>query len=470
MALGQTLRYYKGQFNPEAAYDTAGSNGGIISMYNPNSMNKFIEATTQRQERFDTAKLAEAQEIARLGETETYDLPELNNRIKSFESGINDLVKNKYNGDYSAAANEIAKMIGTERTNPFYHFNKQKVEMSKAYLDTKMKLGANFLSAGNPLDVTFKDWQQGKTFDFTPVNSADITQRSASVFQNFAKQIMGDSGLQLSPEGQYFKNTVQQGFRNTDEALDFAEKSGLLDQIYSSMPELQGVDNQEAVLDAIKQGAMAGIGTTETRYMANQDFISRADLLKASKDSGTGYFNLMTPSGTMATKKYFNDVDEKGNRLGAVRSYTINSTSPSRMETSQLSQLKNIKDNLGEQIKLLTFGETPSEFTDFITKRSGKNIKQMDGSKPLEITDVGFSPNTTEIVLGVTGYDKDGKMLESVIALDAGDENHRNGKVLNLIPYLEQLGESSSEFNQDLYNWLARNYPQAYKSYQESSK
>ena len=118
MALGQQLRYYRGQFNPEAAYETSGANSGIISMYNPESMNRFIEAVAQRQERFDTTKMAKAQEIARLGETETYDLPELNNRIKAFESSINDLVKNKYNGDYSAAANEIAKMISLMNRKP----------------------------------------------------------------------------------------------------------------------------------------------------------------------------------------------------------------------------------------------------------------------------------------------------------------------------------------------------------------
>ena len=462
-ALGQTLRYYRGQFNPEAAYGSSGQQSGIISMYNPESQAQFIDAVSKRQERFDTAKMAEAQEIARIGETETYDIAELNNRIKSFESNINDLVKNKYNGDYSAAANEIAKQIGTERTNPFYHFNKQKVEMGKAYLDAKMKLGSNFISAGNPFDVSFQDWQKGKTFEFTPVNSADITQRSASIFQNFAKQVMSDSGLQLSPEGQYFKNTVQQGFRSADEALSFAEKSGLLDQIYSSMPELEGIDNQEAVLDAIKQGALAGIGTTETKYLANQDFISRADMLKASGSGSDGYFNLITPSGTMATKRYFKGENEAGNKLSAVKSFTINSTSPNRMETSQLSQLKNIKDNLGEQLKLLTFGDKPSEFTDFITKRSGKNVKQMDGSKPLEVTDIGFSEVSPQIVLGVTGYDKDGNMLESVIALNAGDESHPNTKVLNLLPYLERLGESSSEFNTQLYNWSVKNYPNRYK-------
>jgi hypothetical protein len=464
MAINKTLRYYRGDFNPEAAYGGSGQQSGIISMYNPESQAQFIDAVAKRQERFDTAKMAEAQEIARIGETETYDLPELNKRIKAFESGINDLVKNKYNGDYSAAANEIAKMIGTERTNPFYHFNKQKVEMSKAYLDAKMKLGSNFMSASNPMEVGFQDWQKGAKFDFTPINREDIVKDAAIEFGTLADTIMNDPTLRTTAGGQYFLSTVQSGLRDPRAVREFMESEEgqvMIQNIVDRNPEIAKLD-REQVMGAVTEGAYSAIGKTQTQYLQNQDFISRAE--KDSK-SDDGYFNLITPSGTMATKKYFKGEDAAGNKLSAVKSFTINSTSPNRMETSQLNQLDNIKKNLGDQIKLLTFGDKPSEFTDFITKRSGKNVKQMDGSKPLEVTDIGFSEISPQIVLGVTGYDKDGNMLESVIALNAGDETNINTKVLNLIPYLERLGESSSEFNQQLYNWLAKNYP---KRYQES--
>jgi len=473
MALGQTLRYYRGQFNPEAAYGSSGQQSGIISMYNPESQAQFIEAVAKRQERFDTAKMAEAQEIARLGETETYDLPELNNRIKAFESSINDLVKNKYNGDYGAAANEIAKMIGTERTNPFYHFNKQKVEMSKAYLDTKMKLGANFLSSGNPLNVTFQDWQQGKTFDFTPINSSDITERSASVFQTLAKTMQNDPKLRSVAGGQYFEYITQNGFKDENEALDFIQNNPvgqqMVQQIYDSMPELQGVDNQEAVLDAITQGAFAGIGNTESRLVADQSYL---DALQQSRiksgELGNNYFNLMTPTGAMSTKKYFEGEDSKGNKLGAVRSYTINSLSPNRMSTSQINELETIKKNLGNHIKLLAFGDKPDELVNFINKKSRKNVERMDIKESVEITDIGFSPDTSELVLGISGYDKEGTKLEAGLVLDAGTDATypNNNKVLNLIPYLETLGEQSSDFNKELYTWMLRNYPSAYQQYQ----
>lgn len=279
MALGQTLRYYRGQFDPERAYQPDNSGGsGIMSMYNPETMNQFIEAVAGRQERFDAAKMAQSQEMARIGELETYDLAELSKRLKSFESGINDLVKTKYNGDYSAAANEIAKQIGTERTNPFYHFNKEKVNMGRAYLDAKMKIGPGFMSSGNPMNVSFEDWQQGKTFEFTPIDSKDITQRAAAFFQNYAKRLMSDSGLVSSPEGQYLINKRQYGFRDEREALAYAEEYGLLDQLKVSMPELAGVENQVAVDAALAQGVVYGIGTTEKQYLADQSYMNAGEL------------------------------------------------------------------------------------------------------------------------------------------------------------------------------------------------
>lgn len=288
-ALGQTLRYYRGQFNPGAAYQGDGSDGsGIISMYNPESQAQFIDAVAQRQGRFDATVAALAETKARIGETETYDIAELNKRLKSFESSINSVVKDKYNGDYSAASNEIAKMIGTERTNPFYHFNKQKVEMGKAYLDAKMKIGPGFMSSGNPFNISFEDWQKGKTFEFTPIDSRDVTKASAAVFQNFSKKLMGDSGLMSSPEGQYFVNLRKYGFQSTEEALDYAEKHGLLDQIYQSMPELAGVQEKEAVKSAIAQGAAYGIGTTEKQYLSNQAFGPLLDAKLAGEASGVG--------------------------------------------------------------------------------------------------------------------------------------------------------------------------------------
>lgn len=289
MALGQTLRYYRGQFNPEAAYGGSGQQSGIISMYNPEAQAQFIDAVAKRQERFDIAKMAEAQEIARIGETETYDLPELNKRIKAFESGINDLVKNKYNGDYSAAANEIAKMIGTERTNPFYHFNKQKVEMSKAYLDAKMKLGSNFMSANNPMEVGFQDWQKGAKFDFTPINREDIVKDAAMEFGTLANTIQNDPKLQLTAGGQYFLATIQNGLKDPAAVrayMESPEGQVMIQNIVDRNPELAKLD-REQVMGAVTEGAYSAIGKTSKDFMANRAYLEPQDLARTKGEQAT---------------------------------------------------------------------------------------------------------------------------------------------------------------------------------------
>jgi len=332
-----------------------------------------------------------------------------------------------------------------------------------------MKLGSNFMSANNPMEVGFQDWQKGAKFDFTPINREDIVKDAAMEFGTLADTIMSDPTLQSTAGGQYFLSTIQSGLEDPRAVREFMETEEgqiMIQNIVDKNPELSKLD-REQVMGAVTEGAYSAIGKTQTQYLQNQDFISRADLLKASGEVEDSYFNLMIPTGAMATKKYFEGVDEKGNRLSAIRSYSINSTSSTRMTTSQINELDNIKKNLGSQIKLLAFGDKPSELVNFMNKKSRKNIEQMDGKEPVEITDVGFSPNTSELVLGITGYDKEGKMLEAGLVLDAGTEETypNNNRILALIPYLETLGEQGSDFNRELYTWLARNYPSMYKQY-----
>jgi len=288
MSLSPTLRYYRQQFNPEAAYSQQGRDSGIMSMYDPEGMGRFVEAVAKRQERFDTAKMAEASEIARIGETETYDLAELTNRIKSFESGVNSLVKDKYNGDYSAAANEIAKMIGTERSNPFYHFNKQKVEMGKAFLDAKMKLGSNFMSAGSPFDVSFQDWQNGATFDFTPVNRADIVKDAATEFSSLAETIRNNPKLQSTAGGQYFLSTIQHGIADPEQLREFLSTEDgqlMVQNIVDRNPNLAALP-REQVMGAVFEGAHSAIGRAQTQYLTNQAYGPMLDAQLEGAPSG----------------------------------------------------------------------------------------------------------------------------------------------------------------------------------------
>jgi hypothetical protein len=287
------LKYYRGEYNPENIFAQGGSpEDGIISMYNPQSMANLTNAAVQHQNRFDQGESAALAEKARIGETETYDLKDLTDRLKGFEGSINDIVQNKYNGDYGAAANEIANQIGTERTNPFYHFNSQKVQMGKMYLDAKEKLGANFMSSANPFSVSFQDWQNGKSLDFTPVNRDDIVRNASVAFAPIAKTLIHAPTETLDPSEQMIQLRIQKGMASPQEVSDFItnhpQGQKMVQQVIGSMPELAGLP-QDEVMKAITQGAYSAIGDVEVQHVANQDYMYslKAQLKRGAMGGGS---------------------------------------------------------------------------------------------------------------------------------------------------------------------------------------
>ena len=288
------LAYYKGEYNPMAQ----GGDPSIISMYNPEAQQQFLGAVQERQKRFDQGNMEVQAEKARIGETETYDMKDLTNRLNAFESNINDLVKTKYNGDYGAAANEIANSIGTERTNPFYAFNKQKVEMGKAYMDAKMKMGPDFLSAGNPFDVSFSDWQNGKSLQFTPINKNAITQSVAEIFKPLSEAIRSAPQESLTPDQQFIMLKIQKGMATPQEVMHFVQNDPngqkMMQQALSSMPELAGVKDQKAVMNAAMEGAYQAIGSSQIDFRENPAY---ADALIRARKGQSGANNGIIESG-----------------------------------------------------------------------------------------------------------------------------------------------------------------------------
>lgn len=411
---GRGLRYYRDSYNPGSAYSSESYSPTIISMYNPEAQAQFIDAVSKRQERFDTAKMAEAQEIARIGETETYDLAELNNRIKSFESNINDLVKNKYNGDYGAAANEIAKQIGTERTNPFYHFNKQKVEMSKAYLDAKMKLGSKFMSASSPLDVKFQDWQKGKTFEFTPVNRDDIVKDAAMEFSTLQNTIQNDPTLQSTAGGQYFLATIQNGLKDPAAVRAFMQSEEgqiMIQNIVDKNPEIAKL-NRDEVLGAVTEGAYSAIGKTQKDFMANRAYLEPQDIARMKADQAnpgkvTALGQVQGPKGTTAKLYGINtlwgttspeNAEIKAN-IEQINSYMTNSLQKGDIVGRTEKDSKALKDL--SKIELNSFAfvptEDPNDPVDIYLNIKGTPAKTKGNSspQPVEIA-VKFGPGVVD--------------------------------------------------------------------------
>ena len=268
-------RYYQGiSPNRMANSVPTGQSGGppIYSMYRPESEAGLTQAVAGRQQRFDAANQGVAQELARMGDIETYDRGELEGRVGTFKGKVNKLVQDKYGGDYSAAANELAIMVGQERGDPFYAFNKQKVEAVKTYQQDKRRLGANFLSVGDPTDVGLNDWKEGATFEYTPINKQDITAASVNVFKSMANAIRKPGAWQDTAGGRLIQHMDQRGFGTPEEVDDFlGTKEGqmMVEEIYNSMPELAGIKDQQAVTDAIRTGAYSAIGRTERQAVGN---------------------------------------------------------------------------------------------------------------------------------------------------------------------------------------------------------
>lgn len=267
-------QYYNGQYNL-AKLQQGGYQPPIISMYNPEEEMVLSEAMRNKQGRFDASVGAVAQETARIGELETFDPELMKGRLQDFEGKVNDLVSSKYEGDYSAAANDIVGLIAKERNDPFYQYNKQKVEASKTYQEDARRLGANFMSTKNPLEVDYNSWKKGEDFQYTPVDKNQIVATSANIFSSMANTLMNDPALALTEDGQYFKSVMQYGLSDPQAVMDFIQNDpkgqAMVQQIYQSMPELQGLP-QQAVMDAITQGAYSAIGQTKVDYQRNYGF------------------------------------------------------------------------------------------------------------------------------------------------------------------------------------------------------
>jgi len=293
--------YYGGQYNPVNIYGNR-SQQEPISMYNPQAEAQFLQATQMAQERFDKASMAASQSLATIGGMDTYDAPELQQRLKSTQDKINKLVQDKYNGDYGAASNEIVNIIGAERTNPFYKFNQQKLAAAKTFQEDKRRIGAGFMSANDPMSVSFKDWQEGEDFSYSPIDREDIVNNSASMFKSIANQLMSDPNFRSTNQGKFLERTLQYGFKNIDDARDYLQndKTGvaMVQELMRSMPALAGL-NQTDVMDAIVQGAGSGIGQSRFEPRADPGYeteYDKAGLAALEDDRQTPGYDFTSPA------------------------------------------------------------------------------------------------------------------------------------------------------------------------------
>lgn len=259
--------------NPQNT-QTSPVNTGTISLYNPQQMARLQQAIAARQRMFTQAMALPVNEVAKIGDIETTNKAELNTHLNSFIDRVNKTV-DKYNGDYSQAAPEISMLIARERSNPFYTFNKQSVEATKLSTRAKVTLGANYMAAMDPSQVSYQQWQANPDIfsNYVPVNRQDIVKAAALTFQNYAKTMQQNPELSIAPGtgGQYFLALIQNGFKDAAEVKDFLNSPigrEMKQSIINSMPALQGL-NSDAVDNAITEGAMTAIGQARPQFLPN---------------------------------------------------------------------------------------------------------------------------------------------------------------------------------------------------------
>lgn len=286
------------------------SGPSVASMYNPEEMARYVQSMGVRQNAFNTAVAGTAETLKNILGTETYDPDDLMNMYQTFEGTLNDIVT-KYGGDYSAAAPELAIAAARESGNPFFKFNKQKVDAMKIFQEDLRRIGPGMLVSGNdPREIKYADWQQGADLSYIPIDSKEVTQASEQVFKNFANALQSDSGFRETANGALLERVMKYGFSNPQEAMKFWNSGmgqQIYQQIYNSMPALGGVKNQGAVMDSIQKGVYVGIGKPDVNTYQNPEYLNPLQRAQLGEMGAEGV-GMVTPAGTINRPEAYQDI------------------------------------------------------------------------------------------------------------------------------------------------------------------
>jgi hypothetical protein len=119
-----------------------------------------------------------------MGETETFDPEQLQGRVSGMQESINKMVKDKYGGDHGAAVNEISRMLSSERRNPFYGLNKEKVRQGRILEQARAKNPDRLIATNDPFNVDIT--QAGVTSEDLQAGFRLRTNDAKYVRENFS--------------------------------------------------------------------------------------------------------------------------------------------------------------------------------------------------------------------------------------------------------------------------------------------
>lgn len=262
-----------------------------------NVLGMYRQDMGQREQQFDQGVAMETQAMADLGALAAFDEEAKQERLNTINSLMEEAV-NKRGGDYGAASRDIARIIASERANPWYQFNREQQEAIKNY--DQLKMNADNVVIGDPR-VKYQDYRkfvaEGKNpFQVSGLSKSNLYKQASDIASNFANRLQTDPSFRKTLGGQYFEVMKQYGVspENFEAFINTGEGSAIMGSILAANPELQGA-NMDIVKEVVKQGLYSAIGKSDTQFLQNQGYISPYEAYRmrpqqpTTQGVGTGY-------------------------------------------------------------------------------------------------------------------------------------------------------------------------------------
>lgn len=256
---------YNPYMQPYLSVDYAG-NSVYQPVYDPNETARMADLLNKSQQRYDVG-IGEFNEFqGQIGGMQTYDTNGLQNRTNEFTAKVQDVVKNQYNGDYGNAANEIAKMIAQEKSNPFYKFNAEQLKQAQAFEQAKIQRrnsGERFVGLNDPRKINLQEAMQNNDFtklqadyliapDYDQVATElikDVPYNASEFYRGLSKAEQATFGEAMQT-GDLSGFLVKSGYASNTEKLKQLE-SGLSKSLYNKHKD---AFNAEAEAAGFKSG------------------------------------------------------------------------------------------------------------------------------------------------------------------------------------------------------------------------
>jgi hypothetical protein len=237
-----------------------------------NILGMYRQDMGQREQQFDQGVAAEQMALADLAQMETTDQVKKQELIDSLRSRIEDVV-NKRGGDYGAAAKDITRLIATEKANPWYQFDKAKLEALQDYYKMKNQLGINFYSAQDPNKVTLEQYLADPTaLQFQAINVGDLKELAAAKAKEYATA--NKQFINRPTEGMMREIGWQLGMGDEAKASEYLTQhpefiKDIADAHNISDPQVIAMMNQAALTQLV--------GKRETDFVADREALLKAE-------------------------------------------------------------------------------------------------------------------------------------------------------------------------------------------------